>query len=257
METNIRKALYLVGIVVGVTAVMGVAVYFLYSQVEYVDLIDKKIVISEADDTLEVVDEDDNIAFSYTLSEWRDWTQDRWEYLFKRPIEVDGIELSPQSFERFTAASPLTDPIKMVFAVSTYAMPTDASLFFTLDIRSKELKFVGEKNKGVIGNVIWSPEGTHFAYFLNTEEAPGEYLTVDNIKTLEKEFVLEDEDILLALGVEEEEIEEGEVDFAPEFRSIEWEEDEERLMFTTNALEEGEEVRWYINKDGTDIAERD
>ena len=253
MSTNIKKALSLLGMIVGVMAVMGLAIYFLYSQIRPVDLIGKDIVMTEDEDALEVVDEDGNVVFDYSITEWRDYTEDRWEYLFDGTIEINEVELGPQSFQRFVAASPLVDPTRMAFAVSTYGAPTDVSLFFTLDIRTREVRLIGEENKGVIGDILWSPTGTHFAYFLNTERAPGDYLTVDNIETLEKEFMLEDRDILLALGVEEEDIGEGAIEFAPEFRSMEWTEEGERLLFTTNALEEGEEANWSINVDGTDI----
>jgi len=253
MSTNIKKALSLLGMIVGVMAVMGIAIYFLYSQIRPVDLIGKDIVITEDDDALEVVDEDGNVVFDYSMSDWRTYTENRWEYLFDGTIEINETELGPRSFQRFVAASPLVDPTKMIFAVSTYGAPTDVSLFFVLDIRTEELELVGRENKGIIGNILWSPTGTHFAYFLNTERAPGDYLTVDNVETLEKEFVLEDRDILLALGVGEEEIGEGVIEFTPEFRNLAWEEEGERLMFVTDVLEEDEEASWSINADGTDI----
>ncbi len=253
METKTKKALSLVGMIAGVTLVMGLAIYFLYSQVEYLDLVGKSIVISEEDDRLQVVDEDDRVVFDYSITDWRNHVEGRWDNFLEEPIMVGETELKPQNFQRFVAASPLVEPTEMVFAVATYAMPTDFSLFFVIDIRSGELSFVGEPNKGVIGNIIWSPTGKHFAYFLNTDRAPGDYLTVDNAETLEKEFTLEDEDILLGLGVSDEEIGDGEIEFAPEFRSLEWDEDGERLLFTTNSLEEGEDADWSINADGTDI----
>lgn len=251
MENNIKKALSLVGIVVGVTVIMGIAVYFLYSQVDYLDLVGKKIVISQEDDNLLLVDENEKTVFSYSVSEWQGQVSGRWNDLFPEPIMVNDTEIGPERFERFTVASPVTDPRKMIFAVSTYLMPEDISLFFVLDVRNRELSFVGEENRGVIGDIKWSPKGTHFAYFLNTQRAAGDYLTLDSIETMEKEFILEEEDILLALGMLEEELES--IEFTPEFRSLGWTEDGERLTFVSDTLEEDEEARWSINIDGTEI----
>ncbi len=243
---TMKNALFIIGLIIGV-ALFTVAIgYFFYSQIDYVDLAEKEVFISENDDELLIKNKEGEVVFVYKIEEWRESVSDNWNEIFEEPIKIDEVELTPESFSRFTGVSPFPEGLKSLgFSVSTYAMPKDVSLFWVLDIGTGELNFVGEKNNGVIGYIIWSPQRTHFAYFLNTEKAPGEYLTVDNAITKEKEFTLSGEDILEIL---EKTVEE----FSPEFRDMEWSEDGEKLFFATNGVDK-EDVFWSIGVDGSDL----
>ncbi len=245
---DIKKTLFVVGAVVGVSLFVVLVCYFLLFQVGYTDLVGKTIIISEGDDDLLVLDEKENVVFSYSISEWNRQAGEKWDEFFTEPIEIDEITIGPNAFTRFTAISPFPESTRRLgFAVSTYAAPTDVSLFWVIDIVTRELSLVGEENKGVVGNISWSPNRVHFAYYLNTERAAGEYLTVDNGVTFEKEFNLSGEDILEAMEEEEDEA------FTPEFRSLKWSEEGEKLMFSTDTPEEDVSADWVINVDGTEL----
>ncbi len=243
-----NKLFFIVVLIFAVSVTVVAIGYVLSSQIEYVDLINKEITISEDDDVLLVMDEDENIAFRYSIENWRGEVRERWDSIFREPMEIQGTKVGPDGFTRFTAVSPFPDGVKtLVFSVSTYAMPVDYSLFWTLNIATGETRILGERNKGVVGNIIWSPKETHFAYFLNTERAAGDYLTLDNVETREKEFTVSGREILEALEVDYDE------DFMPEFRSLRWREDGERFFFTTDTTEEEVSANWSIDLKGLNI----
>ncbi len=243
-----NKLFFIIALIFAVSLTVVAIGYVLSSQIEYVDLIDKKIIISEDDDVLLVTDKDASVVFRHSIENWRGQVRGKWDSIFKEPIKIQGTKVGPDGFTRFTAVSPFPDGIKtIVFSVSTYAMPVDYSLFWTLNIATGETKILGERNKGVVGNIIWSPKETHFAYFLNTERAAGDYLTLDNVETRRKEFTVSGKEILEALETDYEE------DFMPEFRSLRWREDGERFFFTTDTTEEGVSANWSIDLKGLNI----
>ncbi len=245
---TMNKVFFVVALIFAVSLTVVAIGYVLSSQIEYVDLIDKKIAISEDDNVILVLDGEENTVFRYSIENWRGQVRGRWSSIFREPIEINGIEVGPDGFTRFTAVSPFPDGVKtMVFSVSTYAMPVDYSLFWTMNIATGETRILGERNKGVVGDIIWSPKETHFAYFLNTERAAGDYLTVDNIETREKEFTISGEEIMETLELDYEE------NFTPEFRSLRWREDGNRLFFATDTNEEGVVANWSIDPKGLDI----
>ncbi len=243
-----KNVFFIIGLIFGVSlAVVGIG-YILSSQVDYIDLINRKVVIADDDKALLLVNEDEEVSFEYTIENWRGQVKGDWDDFFDEPLEVDGVTITPNSFSRFTTASPFPDGVKsIVFSVSTYAMPIDFSLFWVLNIGTREIRFLGEENRGIVGDITWSPEGTHFAYFLNTERAPGEHLTIDNAETLEKEFTLSGEEILEALEVEYDE------DYKPEFRGLRWGQDGKRLFFATDDVEEDTSVTWSIDLEGESL----
>lgn len=241
-----KKVFFVTGLVLGVSLAVIAIGYVLSSQIEYVDLIEKTITISEEDDALFVINDKESVVFRYSIESWRGQVRENWDNLFQDFF--DGEEIGPDDFVRFTAVSPFPEGTKMiVFATSTKELPINYSLFFTLNVGTKQLRFFGDKNKGVVGNVVWSPEETHFAYTLNTNDRSGEYLTVDNIEKRKKEFTLVKDDILAEL-----EIEEGEY-FNPEFRALRWNNDGSRLFFATNTEEEDVSMMWSIAANGTDF----
>ncbi len=245
-----QKIFFTIGMVVGVAFFVFIISFFLYSQINYIDLIGKRALIAEGDRELHVVDDENTVVFVYKVEDWQNGVSESWDYMFPELASVGGASIGPENFDRFIATSPLPNPRKLGFAISTYALPIDISLFFELDVRNNRLKPIGEKNMGIIGSIVWSSAETHFAYSLNTKEEVGKYLVVDNVQTLEEEFSLDKDDILLALGVDESE---EEVDFNPGFKGLSFDEDGEFLVFTTNTLNEEESALWTIRVDGTGI----
>jgi hypothetical protein len=237
-----KKVIFVTSLILGVSLTVVAIGYVLSSQIEYVDLLEKTITISDEDDVLFVNNSNDKVVFRYSVESWRGQIKGSWSGLF------DGEEIGPDDFVRFTAVSPFPEGIKtIVFAISTKDLPTNYSLFFTLNIGTKQLRFLGGKNKGIVGNVVWSPEENYFAYILNSNDQSGVYLTVDNIKTMKKEFTLSKDDIL-----EELEIEEGEY-FNPEFRALKWSEDGSKIFFMTNTNEEDISSMWSIGLGGSGL----
>jgi hypothetical protein len=243
-----KKIFFITGLVLGVSLAVVTIGYVLSSQIEYVDLVEKTVTISEENDVLFIVNDKEDIIFRYSIESWRGQVRGRWNNLFPEPIVVDGVEIVPDDFTRFTAVSPYPDGIKtIVFSTSTEEKGADFSLFWTLNVGTRELRFLGDKNTGVVGNVVWSPKETHFAYILNTEEFTGEYLTIDSVDTRKKEFTISKDDILTKLDIEE-----GS-DFHPSFRSLRWRDDGMRLFFTTNTKEEDIFGMWSVDPKGTDL----
>ena len=245
---TMKKTLFVVGSIVGVSLVIVGIGYFLYSQINYVDLVEKKILISENDQEIFVNEEGGETVFSYSVSEWREQVEGSWDDYFDQPLMINEREVTPSNFNRFTGVSPFPGGTKKLgFVVSTRDLFEDVSLFWVMDISSREIEMIGKENFGVIGNISWSPNGIYFAYYLNTEKAPGEYLTVDNALTLEKEFMIDREEILEAYEVEKE-------DYSPEFARLDWADDGNRLFFTTASIEdEEEEDKWSIMVDGSEL----
>ena len=243
-----KKIFFITGLIVGVSLAVVTIGYVLSSQIEYVDLIEKTVTISEENDALFIINEKENVVFRYSVESWKGQVKERWDDLFQEPIIVDGVKIEPDNFTKFTAVSPYPDGVKtIVFSISTGGTSVDFSLFWTLNVGTRELKFLGDKNEGIVGNIVWSPKETHFAYFLDTEDFSGEYLTIDNIETRKKEFTISKNDILSKIEMKEE------GDFHPGFRSLRWNDDGSRLFFTTNAEEKDVVIMWSIDLKGTDL----
>lgn len=241
-----KKIIIICGLVLGVSFAMMLIVFFLYSQVNYVNLVNKKVSISEDDLAVLIIDKEDNVVFSYSIDEWRSGASLVWEDYFVEPLVIDGDKLRPNDFSKFVAVSAFPEGTKtIVFAVFS-DNNKDVSLFWTLNIDTKKLSLVGDVNLGTIGNIIWSPDGVYFAYLLNTRDVGGKYITVDNVKTREKEFTLSKSHVLELLTIDDE-------NYSPEFRMMKWDDDGERLSFTTNGVSEETSIRWSVGYNGEDL----
>jgi hypothetical protein len=243
-----KKIFFITGLVLGVSLAVVTIGYVLSSQIEYVDLVGKIVTISEEDDALFIINDEEDVVFRYSIESWRGQVKEKWDSLFIEPIMAGDIKVTPDDFTRFTAVSPYPEGVKtIVFSTSTEGKGVDFSLFWTLNVGTRELRLLGDKNMGVVGNIVWSPKETHFAYILNIEEFTGEYLTVDNIDTRKKEFTISKDDVLAKLGIEDE------GDFHPSFKSLRWREDGMRLFFTTNTKEEDVFAMWSVDPKGIDL----
>ncbi len=243
-----KKVFFVVGLICGVSLAVVTIGYVFSSQINYVDLLNKRVAISEEDNSIVVLNEDNNIVLRYSVDNWRGQVRPLWKELLSQEMTFKE-RITPDSFTRFSAVSPFPDGLKtIVFATSTSAEEKDYSTFWLLNIGTKEITFFGEVNEGVVGNIAWSPKETHFAYYLNTEKGSGEYLTIDNIIEKKKEFTISGEDILAKLTEEE-----TEEEFRPEIRALQWDSRGERVSFTTNTLKEDIFANWSISVTGTDL----
>ncbi len=243
-----KKVFFVIGLICGVSLAVVTIGYVFSSQINYVDLINKKVAISDEDNAIVVLNDESNIVLRYSVDNWRGQARPLWRNLIAEGMSFDGEAVLPDSFTRFSAVSPFPDGVKtIIFATSTNAKEQDYSLFWLLNIGTKELSFFGDANKGVVGNIAWSPKETHYAYYLNTEKGSGEYLTVDNIIEKRKEFTISSEDILKQLTEDDADY------FNAEFRALQWDSRGERISFTTNTLEEEIFANWSIALNGTEL----
>lgn len=205
--------------------------------------------IGEDLEGLEVIDSGGSIVFSYTIGEWRSWAEENWEKFLEEPIMIGDEEMTPDRFYYFNAAAVSPDFRKLAFATSAYAMATDVSLITVIDMDSLEKSMVSRDSFGQVNNFVWSPEGIHLAYVLDTARAAGDRLSVDNIEEMRKEFTLTDKDILQKL--EEETV--GGQGLLPEFRDLSWSENGQKLFFVTNTGSSGQSASWSIAYNGSGL----
>ncbi len=227
-----KNLLLTIVLIIGVSVVMAVIILLFYSQIGYVDLINKEVTISDDDQDILVICEEGGVVFEYSLEDWREG--------------VSGESITVSDIMEFTAVSPFPEGVRTVgFAVSTTGLEKNFSTFWTLNLGTGDLHMIGEENIGVVGNIIWSPKETHFAYSLDVNDLTGEYLTVDNVETRKKEFVLSSEDMAVKMEVEDE--------FLADFRMIKWSDDGDDLRFVTNGISEDESIAWIIDKNGENL----
>jgi len=194
---------------------------------------------------IKVLDQEGETVVEYSIEELRDWARENWDNIFEeRPAFGEIREADPDHFYRFDDGASLSPKYNyLAFSVSDYAAATHLSFTGIIDVRTGELRLVGKESTGSIREIIWSSEETHIAYVLDSARAQGDYLSVDSVGKMEKEFILSGEDLLARLDSEE-------GGFMPGFRDIKW--IGERLEFTTDGIEE-ESVRWSIGFRGNDL----
>lgn len=210
---------------------------------------EKRLEYAGEREVIQVFDADDNLVLEYTIEEFNEWTEENWG-IFDEPPQVGGREVKPGNFgwfDRSAAMSPQYD--KFVFSVSDYAAASYASFVGIMDAKSGELDMVREYSSGAISSIIWSPRGNHLAYILATGRAQGDYLVVDNVDNLEREFMLSGKDLLDFLGSKEDT-----ASFMPNFRGLNWIENGRRIEFTSNGPDEGL-INWVIDNNGKGLRE--
>ncbi len=243
-----KKILFLISLIIGVSVFVVSIAFFFYSRFEYIDLVEKRIDISAEDNYILVIDKDENNVFTYSIEEWQMEAKKEWDSVIDKSSLSTEEDISPKDFVYFNTVSPFPENLRtIIFVVSTHKRENDYSLFWTLNIGTRELSFFGEKNNGKVGNIIWSPDGLHFAYLLNDNEEKGKYFTVDCRSGREKKFLLSSKDILIALNEKDENN-----TFAAGFQGIRWA-NEEEILFATKTLNEKELASWKIKKDGTNL----
>ncbi len=196
---------------------------------------------------IRILNQENKIIFQLTINDLNQWTEENWN-VFKEAPEVGNRAVDPAGFGFFDRAVSISpDNERMVFSVSDYAVATTISFIIVVDIESGEMRMINTPARGSVENYFWSKD-YKIAYTLGTARSRGDFLLVDDANYLERYFILGERDILEALDPYEELVEVGQ--FMPVFRDLQWLEN--KLYFTTDHLENNQ-VRWSINKDGTDL----
>ncbi len=197
---------------------------------------------------IRVVSKEDEVMFQLTIDELNQWTQENWD-IFEEEPEVGGREVDPGGFGFFDRAASISpNNRKMIFSVSDYAVATTVSFVIVADIESGEMGMINKPVPGSIEDFSWTEDSEMVAYSLGTARAAGDFLSVDNVVDLEREFMLSEEELLEVLDPEEEMVEVGQ--FMPVFQDLEW--SEGRFYFTTEHPEE-DRTDWSVDKEGVDL----
>lgn len=181
------------------------------------------------------------IVFEYSVGEMRKWAKDNWNNLFDKPPSFGEIrEVDPEHFYVFDGTASLSpDSSLIAFSVNDYAVATNISFVGVIEIENKNVSLIKDKNIGGVQKIFWSPKGDYLAYILDTGRAEGDYLSVDSVISMKKEFTFSEDDVFGGRST----------DFiTPGFKDLRWIGDE-KLEFTT-ASEEGERVIWEAGTDG-------
>jgi|GEM_PF-1863974 len=202
-------------------------------------------------ETIRVLDKEENVVFEYSIDEFKDWAKENWQDIFEEPPRfapnIPETEVFPEDFGFFDRTASISpDKEKLAFSVHSYYAASYLSLVGIIDLKTEEPALTAEANRGGVVDIFWSPAGNHLAYALDTGRAQGDYLSVDNVTELEKEFTLSGEDILNVLQNSDY------AEFMPHFRDLKWIDQGQRLKFTTDGPEE-EALAWSIKTQGTDL----
>ncbi len=191
--------------------------YFLIKEKSYSE---KFVNYSDDQKIIKVFNEQEDLIFQYSFSEFLDWAKENWS-LFEVAPEVGGRKVDPENFwffDKNASFSPSFD--KLVFSVHDYAVASYASFIIILDIKTKQISLVQDYSSGFIEGIIWSDDGKYIAYTLATGRSWGDYLVVDNIIEKKQEFILSSKDFLI------------EENFLPEFDNLKWK--NKTLYFSVN-----------------------
>ena len=204
---------------------------------------------------IRLLDKEKNVVFEYSIEEFRSWAKENWNSVFEDPPrfapDMAETEVNPETFHFFDRTAALSpNKEKLAFSVHSYYAASDLSFVGIIDLKEKEPALVAEASRGNIADIFWSPAGTHLAYALGTAQASGDYLSIDNVVEMKKEFTISGEDLLIVLKNSDY------ADFMPNFRNLEWTEDGQSLKFTSNNPEEKGILSWSINEKGTELKRR-
>ncbi len=230
---------------------IGIIVYFFYPSVE-----EKTIEYTNNGEKIKILNEKNEIIFEYDIFEFQKWAKENWDNIFEtRPAFGEVREVNPEYFYVFDNTAAISPSNNfLAFSVNDYAVATNISFVGKINIKTKEISLVKDKNIGGIRALIWSPKETHVAYILDTARSAGDYLSVDNILEMKKEFTLSDDDIIKALMEEEDANYQSEIyaELMPDFRNIKWIEKGEKLEFISSSYDK-KAIRWNIDFNGKNL----
>ncbi len=215
-------------------AVVGLAILLQSSLYSDISLVDKRVIVADDEQNLLVIDSTDGVSFRYSIEEWRYGAENSWfDYSFSNLT-------TPDNFTAFRGVSafPASDR-ELIFSVTGSLNGELISLFTILDIRSRGMKFFEEITEGEVGNIVWSPEKNYFAYFTSDNNQEGTLLLINSIEKLNQAIRVDENDLFNEVVA---------ADYTPEFRMMQWGDDQEELFFTVNSpQEEGESIRMKVS----------
>ncbi len=190
-----------------------------------VEVSEKSFEYIDSGESIKIADEDGNLLFNYSIQEFRSWAKENWDDLFEeRPSFGELREVDPELFYLFNKTASFSPKFdKLAFSVSDYAAATDISFIGIIDIETREVDLIRDKNIGGVREIIWSPRQNYLAYILDTARAGGDFISIDEIDGMKKIVTLSEKDL------------NQEQDFLmPEFHELSWSDDEEKLFFKTD-----------------------
>ncbi len=212
----------------------------------------REVELREEGEIIEVLDEQEELVFEYSIDEFVEWAKLNWDDLFEEPPAFGEMrEVNPDRFHRFDEGVSLSPCFEyLAFSVNDYAAASTISFVGLVDLKEKEVDLIRDSANGGIQNLFWSPQSSHLAYILDTARAQGDHISVDELEDMTKAFTLSGRDISQELGLEVEHI-------MPNFSDLDWIEEGQRLEFDTYIHSEDRSFRWSIKKDGTDLKRED
>ncbi len=188
----------------------------------------RTVSLAEEGERLEVIDMYGDVVFEYSIDDFRNWAEKRWDDLFHEPPSFGEMrEVDPGNFYRFDEGVSLSpDQRQVSFSVNDYAAAATISFIVFLDIEKEDVSLVKEENMGGVREIIWSPNGRYVSYILDTARARGDYLSIDNVTQKEKVLTLSGDDVLLEM---------------PRFEDVSFSKDSEYVYFVSG------EKEWRVN----------
>jgi len=200
----------------------------------------------EGKETIEILDEEEQVFFEYTYEEFVDWAKNHWEDIFEEiPAFHEDYPVYPEDLHPYFDDTATLSPCGnlVAFSVHDYYAATHMSFVGVVNLQTREVNLIDQENRGKVDEFHWSPESDYLAYVLNTAEVREILLSNDNVEQMSKEFTLDEEDMRGALNA-------GEYSsFFPFFRDLRWREDENRLIFDTSAPEckDARQIIWSVD----------
>lgn len=227
-----------------------VAITTVYFYEESQKEVERSMTYEEEGEIVKVFDEDGDVFFKYSIEDFRDWAEENWSDIFEKPPSFGDLrEVDFNNFYRFDEVGAISPDLQsLAFSVSDYAAATNISFVGVVDLKEEDVQIIDEKNTGKVKALLWSPDSDYIVYSLNTARAEGDYLSIDNIKKMEKEFVIGGSEIIDYFQTEEEVDDDLSSSFVPRFREVEWIESN-KLKFVTDHYEDDSDLTWYINTD--------
>ena len=210
----------------------------------------------EGKETIEILDEAEQVIFEYTYEEFVDWAEDNWEDSFEEmPAFHEDYLVYPEDLHPYFDDTATLSPCGDLAAFSVHAYHAAAHMSFVgiVNLQTGEVDLVDQANRGQINEFHWSPGSDYLAYVLNTAGVREFFLTNDNVEQMSKEFTLDEEDIRGALNAGEY------ASFLPFFSDLSWWEDKNRLVFDTSTPEckEARLIMWSVDPQGEDLTKED
>ncbi len=257
-----NKTLKILLIILGVVAVGGLVALIFQLPDSTEDIVETKeptideeivsektIQYTENNRAIRIFNDKDELILEYSIEEFNEWAKENWD-IFEETPQVGERDIEPENLGWFDEGASISpDSRKIAFSVHDYAIASYTSFVGVMEIETKELNLIKDYSNGSIDELIWSLNSTHIAYTLGTGRAKGDYFSVDNAKTFEKEFTLSGKEL-------SKELNNGKEIIMPEFRELNWGEQGERIEFITNDSDEGR-IKWSIRNNGEDLTKEE